>query len=131
MPDILCQTYEHSNNNKKNAKKSSSIDFNLIYLVFSLPTAGLRRSFRLSRKDNTSQQIRQKMGKEHAIIHLPIYQEVLPHRRNLEEPYRLVILTGKKYSCLKKQLTKKTKKILHHMFLDFKKVPLCKSSIIF
>ncbi|CAM4596010.1 unnamed protein product [Leuciscus chuanchicus] len=71
-----------------------SIDFNLIYLVFSLPTAGLRRSFRLSRKDNTSLQIRQKMGKEHAIIHLPIYQEVLPYRRNLEEPYRLVILTG-------------------------------------
>ncbi|XP_056120682.1 MAGUK p55 subfamily member 7 [Rhinichthys klamathensis goyatoka] len=56
--------------------------------------AGLRRSFRLSRKDNNSQQMRQKMGKGHAIIHLPIYQEVLPHRRNPEEPYRLVILTG-------------------------------------
>ncbi|KAK7162600.1 hypothetical protein R3I93_006818 [Phoxinus phoxinus] len=38
--------------------------------------------------------MRQKMGKGHVIIHLPIYQEVLPHRRNLEEPYRLVILTG-------------------------------------
>ncbi|XP_077054326.1 MAGUK p55 subfamily member 7 isoform X2 [Siphateles boraxobius] len=56
--------------------------------------AGLRRSFRLSRKDNNSQQMRQKMGKGHAIIHLPIYQEVLPHQRNLEEPYRLVIITG-------------------------------------
>ncbi|ROK87093.1 MAGUK p55 subfamily member 7 [Anabarilius grahami] len=56
--------------------------------------AGLRRSFRLSRKDNMSQQVRQKMGEAHAGIHFPIYQEVLPHQRKPEEPYRLVLLTG-------------------------------------
>ncbi|XP_067309489.1 MAGUK p55 subfamily member 7 [Pseudorasbora parva] len=56
--------------------------------------AGLRRSFRLSRKDNTSHQVRRKMGKGHAVIHVPIYQEVQPHQRKPEEPYRLVLLTG-------------------------------------
>ncbi|KAL1279971.1 hypothetical protein QQF64_014571 [Cirrhinus molitorella] len=55
---------------------------------------GLRKSFRLSRKDNTSQRVRQKMGKGHASIHLPIYQEILPYKRQPEEPYRLVLLTG-------------------------------------
>ncbi|KAK2901235.1 hypothetical protein Q8A67_009350 [Cirrhinus molitorella] len=65
--------------------------------------AGLRKSFRLSRKDNTSQRVRQKMGKGHASIHLPIYQEILPYKRQPEEPYRLVLLTGEKDSCLKKQ----------------------------
>ncbi|XP_051727060.1 MAGUK p55 subfamily member 7 [Ctenopharyngodon idella] len=56
--------------------------------------SGLRRSFRLSRKDNTSQQVRQKMGEAHAAIHFPVYQEVLPHQRKPEEPHRLVLLTG-------------------------------------
>ncbi|XP_058649748.1 MAGUK p55 subfamily member 7 [Onychostoma macrolepis] len=56
--------------------------------------AGLRKSFRFSRKDSTSQQVRQKMGKGHAGIHLPIYQEVLPYKRKPDEPYRLVLLTG-------------------------------------
>uniref|UniRef100_A0A673KEH1 Membrane protein, palmitoylated 7b (MAGUK p55 subfamily member 7) n=1 Tax=Sinocyclocheilus rhinocerous TaxID=307959 RepID=A0A673KEH1_9TELE len=66
----------------------------LIDFVFSFPTAGLRKSFRLSRKDNTSQQVRQKMGEGHASIHLPIYQEVLPYKRKPDEPYRLVLLSG-------------------------------------
>uniref|UniRef100_A0A671M454 MAGUK p55 subfamily member 7-like n=1 Tax=Sinocyclocheilus anshuiensis TaxID=1608454 RepID=A0A671M454_9TELE len=56
--------------------------------------AGLRKSFRLSRKDSTGQHVRQKMGKGHAGIHLPIYQEVLPYKRKPDEPYRLVLLTG-------------------------------------
>ncbi|RXN03386.1 MAGUK p55 subfamily member 7 [Labeo rohita] len=56
--------------------------------------AGLRKSFRLSRKESTSQRMRQKMDERHASIHLRIYQEVLPYRRKPEEPYRLVLLTG-------------------------------------
>uniref|UniRef100_A0A673NR16 Membrane protein, palmitoylated 7b (MAGUK p55 subfamily member 7) n=1 Tax=Sinocyclocheilus rhinocerous TaxID=307959 RepID=A0A673NR16_9TELE len=56
--------------------------------------AGLRKSFRLSRKDSTGQHVRQKMGKGHAGIHLPIYQEVLPYKRKPDELYRLVLLTG-------------------------------------
>uniref|UniRef100_A0A8C1WW43 Membrane protein, palmitoylated 7b (MAGUK p55 subfamily member 7) n=1 Tax=Cyprinus carpio TaxID=7962 RepID=A0A8C1WW43_CYPCA len=56
--------------------------------------AGLRKSFRLSRKDSKSQHVRQKMGKGNAGIHLPIYQEVLPYKRKPDEPYRLVLLTG-------------------------------------
>ncbi|XP_052405349.1 MAGUK p55 subfamily member 7 [Carassius gibelio] len=56
--------------------------------------AGLRKSFRLSRKNSTSQHVRQKMGKGNAGIHLPIYQEVLPYKRKPGEPYRLVLLTG-------------------------------------
>lgn len=83
-------------------KERPSIDSKLINLVFSIPPAGLRRSFRLSRKDNMTQQGRQKMGEAHAGIHFPIYQEVLPHQRKPEEPYRLVLLTGKKHPCLKK-----------------------------
>ncbi|XP_016107723.1 MAGUK p55 subfamily member 7 [Sinocyclocheilus grahami] len=57
--------------------------------------AGLRKSFRLSRKDSTGQHLRQKMGKGHAGIHLPIYQEVLPYKRKPGEPYRLVLLTAR------------------------------------
>lgn len=94
----------------KNDKKSPSIllklttcDVKLIDLVFSFPTsAGLRKSFRLSQKDSTSQQVRQKMGKGHAGIHLPIYQEVMPYKRKPDEPYRFVLLTGENDSCLKK-----------------------------
>lgn len=72
-------------------------------LVFSFPSsAGLRNSFRLSQKDSTSQRVRQKMGKGHAGIDLPIYQEVLPYKRKPDEPYRLVLLTGENDSCFKK-----------------------------
>ncbi len=81
--------------------KLTTCDIKLIYLVFSFPTsAGLRNSFRLSRKDSTSQ--RQKMGNGHAGIDLPIYQEVLPYKRKPDEPYRLVLLTGENDSCFKK-----------------------------
>ncbi|XP_073705546.1 MAGUK p55 subfamily member 7 [Garra rufa] len=57
-------------------------------------STGLRKSFRLSRKDNTSQQMRQKKGEGHASVYLPLYQEVLLYKRKPEEPYRLVLLTG-------------------------------------
>ncbi|XP_051554934.1 MAGUK p55 subfamily member 7-like [Myxocyprinus asiaticus] len=55
--------------------------------------AGLRRSFRLSRKDSKSQ-VKQKMGGGHRGIYTPIYQEVLPYTRKPDEPYHLVLLTG-------------------------------------
>ncbi|XP_073778699.1 MAGUK p55 subfamily member 7 [Danio rerio] len=57
-------------------------------------SAGLRSSFRLSRKKNTSQEVKQKIGEVHSGIHVPIYQDVLLYQRNPEEPYRLVLLTG-------------------------------------
>uniref|UniRef100_A0A9J8BHY2 Membrane protein, palmitoylated 7b (MAGUK p55 subfamily member 7) n=1 Tax=Cyprinus carpio carpio TaxID=630221 RepID=A0A9J8BHY2_CYPCA len=63
-------------------------------LTLSKRHTGLRKSFRLSRKDSKSQHVRQKMGKGNAGIHLPIYQEVLPYKRKPDEPYRLVLLTG-------------------------------------
>ncbi|XP_057189539.1 MAGUK p55 subfamily member 7 [Triplophysa rosa] len=68
--------------------------------LFKLPsvletfTAGLRRSFRLSRKDSRSQQVRQKTVEGHGYIPEPIYQEVSPYHRKPEDRYRLVLLTG-------------------------------------
>uniref|UniRef100_A0A672RZG4 Membrane protein, palmitoylated 7b (MAGUK p55 subfamily member 7) n=1 Tax=Sinocyclocheilus grahami TaxID=75366 RepID=A0A672RZG4_SINGR len=61
---------------------------------FLLSHSWFKKSFRLSRNDNTSQQVRQKMGEGHASIHLPIYQEVLSYKRKPDEPYRLMLLNG-------------------------------------
>lgn len=65
-----------------------------------LCTAGLRRSFRLSRKNSMSQQGRQKMVEGHGSIPELIYMEVLPYHREPGEPYRLVLLTGEEYFIL-------------------------------
>ncbi|XP_065126040.2 MAGUK p55 subfamily member 7 [Paramisgurnus dabryanus] len=57
-------------------------------------TAGLRRSFRFSKRNSMSQQARQEMVEGHGSIPEPIYMEVLPYNRQPGEPYRLVLLTG-------------------------------------
>ncbi|XP_055058729.2 MAGUK p55 subfamily member 7 [Misgurnus anguillicaudatus] len=56
--------------------------------------AGLRRSFRFSKRNSMSRQARQKMVEGHGSIPEPIYMEVLPYHREPGEPYRLVLLTG-------------------------------------
>ncbi|XP_056598678.1 MAGUK p55 subfamily member 7 isoform X2 [Triplophysa dalaica] len=62
--------------------------------ISGIQIAGLRRSFRLSRKDSRSQQVRQKMVEGHGNIPELIYQEVSPYHRKPEDQYRLVLLTG-------------------------------------
>ncbi|KAK3513439.1 hypothetical protein QTP70_014269, partial [Hemibagrus guttatus] len=58
--------------------------------------AGLRRSFRLSKKDRRSQEMRAKWKKSEADgeNHISSYQEVVPYVRQPGEPYRLVLLVG-------------------------------------
>lgn len=52
--------------------------------------AGLRRSFRLSKKDRRRWNKHDADGENH----ISSYQEVVPYVRQPEEPYRLVLLVG-------------------------------------
>ncbi|KAG9278778.1 MAGUK p55 subfamily member 7 isoform X2 [Astyanax mexicanus] len=58
--------------------------------------AGLRRSFRLSRKDIRVQETQIRWRKSQILVskNFPSYQDVVPYSRKPGEPYRLVLLVG-------------------------------------
>ncbi|XP_066513926.1 MAGUK p55 subfamily member 7-like [Hoplias malabaricus] len=58
--------------------------------------AGLRRSFRLSRKDHKPNEIQTRWRKSESVgaRNIPSYQEVAPYNRKQGDPYRLVLLVG-------------------------------------
>ncbi|XP_060761418.1 MAGUK p55 subfamily member 7 [Neoarius graeffei] len=64
--------------------------------IHGIHIAGLRRSFRLSKKDRRSQETQAKWKKCEADgeNHISSYQEVVPYVREPGEPYRLVLLVG-------------------------------------
>ncbi|XP_072525003.1 MAGUK p55 subfamily member 7 [Salminus brasiliensis] len=58
--------------------------------------AGLRRSFRLSRKDLRIQETQARWKKSQGLVakSIPSYQDVVPYNRKPGDPYRLVLLVG-------------------------------------
>ncbi|MBN3280399.1 MPP7 protein, partial [Polyodon spathula] len=59
--------------------------------------AGLRRSFRLSRKDRKTNKSMYECQKseQYDMADVPTYEEVTPYRRQSSDKYRLVVLVGK------------------------------------
>ncbi|MCI4390981.1 hypothetical protein PGIGA_G00129090 [Pangasianodon gigas] len=87
-PEVLFQT---SRALKINAEEDADY-----VAIHGIQIAGLRRSFRLSKKDRRSQEMQAKWKKCEADgeNHISSYQEVVPYVREPGEPYRLVLLAG-------------------------------------
>ncbi|XP_026802066.3 MAGUK p55 subfamily member 7 isoform X1 [Pangasianodon hypophthalmus] len=87
-PEVLFQT---SRALKINAEEDADY-----VAIHGIHIAGLRRSFRLSKKDRRSQEMQAKWKKCEADgeNHISSYQEVVPYVREPGEPYRLVLLAG-------------------------------------
>ncbi|XP_058274159.1 MAGUK p55 subfamily member 7 [Hemibagrus wyckioides] len=99
--------------------------------IHGIHMAGLRRSFRLSKKDHRRQEMQAKWKKSEVDgeNHISSYQEVVPYVRQPGEPYRLVLLVdttrerrrrerdGVDYHFISKHAFESD--ILHHKFIEY------------
>ncbi|KAG2458466.1 MPP7 protein, partial [Polypterus senegalus] len=94
----------------KQFQESSILYYGSVRL--SVVEAGLRRSFRLSRKDRKTNKSMYECKKsdQYDMADIPTYEEVGVYRRQPLDKYRLVVLTGSRNSRRPEEIIRKTQK---------------------